>query len=158
MFPRVIDQPHVLDAGRACRHAREARQASVDMAYRAAVRRAAVFKHFLDQVDPAPWTVEFIAYHLVGRACRIAHSAMNARPDDLVGAADFRDCQLICSEPRLHASAAHQPGVENAARIEHFLQCRRNLLCPSGPLLKRGKPLPGLVVCPNERSVPLVSA
>ena len=127
VLSRVIDQLHVFDAGWACRHACEAGQASVDMANRAAVRRAAVFEHFLDQVDPSPRTVEFIANQLVGWAGRIAHSAMNARPDDLVGASDFRDCQLVCSELRLHALAVHQSGVENAARIEHFLQCRRDL-------------------------------
>ncbi len=50
---RMVDQVHVVDAGRAGRHAGEAGQAAVDMPDDLLVGRTIVFQHVLDQIDAA---------------------------------------------------------------------------------------------------------
>ena len=53
---------------RAGRHARQARQAAVDVANRALGRRLAALEHLLDQVDAPARAVELVAEQDIGRA------------------------------------------------------------------------------------------
>ena len=121
MRARVIDQMHVMHAGRAGAHAGQAGQAAVDMLDRFLIRRAALFQHVLDKVDAPARAVQLIAQHGVGRAGRRAEAAMHAGPQDLIGALDGGVLQLLGREGGLHV-LLHQPGVQDPARIEPLAQ------------------------------------
>ncbi len=83
MAPAVIDEVHVVHAGRAGRHAGEARQAAVDMLDGLRRDLPAFFEHVLDQVDAAARAVELVAEQHIGRAGRGAEAAMHAGAQDL---------------------------------------------------------------------------
>ena len=51
MLPGMIDEVHVVDAGRARRHAGKARQAAIDMQSDLGRRRPVVLQHVLDEID-----------------------------------------------------------------------------------------------------------
>ena len=57
----VIDQVHVVHAGRTGRHAGEARQAAVDMLGHLRRRRPVLLQHVLDQVDAPARPIELVA-------------------------------------------------------------------------------------------------
>ena len=98
----VIDQVHVVHAGRAGRHAGEAGQAAVDMGDDFPVGRASVLQHVLDQVDAPARAVELVAQRHIGRAGRGAEAAMHAFAQDAFGFRDMRVGELLGREGGLH--------------------------------------------------------
>ena len=90
MRPRMIDQMHIVDPGRTCRHAGKAGQAAVNMAHDFLIRRAAVFQHILDEIDAATRAVEFVAERHIGRACCGTEAAVHAFTQNFLGFADTR--------------------------------------------------------------------
>ena len=102
MGARMVDQMHVVDAGRAGRHAGEAGQAAVDMGDDLGVGRPAVLQHVLDQVDAAARRIELVAERHIGRAGRRAEAAMHAFAQDLLGFRDMRIGELGEGEVGLH--------------------------------------------------------
>mgnify|MGYP006415873509 CR=1 FL=1 len=54
----------------------------------------AAFQHFLDQIDPATGTVEFVTKGYIGWTRRRAKSAMNAFAQDIIGLGDTGVLQL----------------------------------------------------------------
>ena len=87
----MIDEMHVIDAGRAGGHAGEAGQAAVDMLDHLAPRRLAVLQHVLDQIDAAARRIDLVAEQHIGRAGRGAEAAMDASAQDLVRLPRYRD-------------------------------------------------------------------
>ncbi len=102
IFPRVIDQMHVMHPRGTGRHAAEAAQAAVDMADGFRIGHALVFQHVLDQIDAPTGAVEFIAQRDIGRAGRGAEPAMHAAAQDLIGAGGAGIGKLFGAEIRLH--------------------------------------------------------
>ena len=100
--PRVVDEVHVVHAGWACRHAGEARQASVHVQHRPGIRRPVVLQHVLDQVDPAPRAVELIPEQYVRRAGGRAESAVHAGPENAVRGANGWVLELSRREVGAH--------------------------------------------------------
>ena len=131
MRPRVVDQVHVVDAGRAGGHAGEAGEAAVDVAHHLLGRRAAGFQHVLDQVDAPARAVELVAEQQEGRAGRGAEPAMDAGAQDLVGGGDIGVAQLFSGEIRLHrvSPAGHRQRSSSratAAARKHRQREQRN--------------------------------
>ncbi len=98
----MIDEVHVVDAGRAGRHAGEARQAAIDMLGDLGRRRPVVLQHVLDEVDAPARRIELIAVEHIGRASRVAEAAMHAGAQDLFRFRDVRIGKLRQSEGGLH--------------------------------------------------------
>ena len=98
----VIDEMHVVHTRRTGRHAREAGETPVDVLDRLGIGRPLVLQHVLDEVNPSPRAVEFVAKHLIGRTGRRAEPAMHAGAQDLVGARRPRIGQLSLCEIGLH--------------------------------------------------------
>ena len=101
----VIDQMHVVHAGRTRRHAGEAGQAAVDVGDHALRRRPGVLEHVLDQVDAAARAVELVTEQHVGRAGRGAEAAVHARAQDLLQLPHVGIGQLGEREGGLHGAA-----------------------------------------------------
>ena len=80
-----INQPHIVDAGGARGHARQARQAAVHMFGYMFGCRFVIFQHVLDQIDAPARAVEFIAQQQVGWACGSAKPAMHTFAQYIVG-------------------------------------------------------------------------
>jgi len=99
--PRVVDEVHVVDAGRARRHARQAGEAPVDMFDRVRGDPPAR-QHVFDQVYAAARAVEFVAEKDVGRAGRGAESAMGAVPQYFLGRCNVRIGELLGREVGPH--------------------------------------------------------
>ena len=78
MMPGVVDEVHVIDARGAGRHARQAGEAAVDVLDDVLRRRAVILQHVLDEIDPPPGAVEFVAEQDIGRTGRGAEAAMHA--------------------------------------------------------------------------------
>ncbi|ENT76674.1 hypothetical protein H712_02379 [Brucella ovis IntaBari-2009-88-4] len=98
----MIDQMHIIDAGRACGHAGQAREAAVHMAHDLLIRRAAVFQHVLDEIDAPARAVEFVAERHIGRADRGAETAMHTFAQNLFGFKHAGIAQLFRAEMGLH--------------------------------------------------------
>ena len=116
----MVDQVHVVDAGRTGRHAGEAGQAAVDMSGDLLRRRPVVLQHVLDQVDAPARRIELIAVEHIGRAGRGAKAAVHAGAQDLFRFRDMRVGQLREGEGGLHVlnTRPHASGIEHALRIE----------------------------------------
>ena len=102
VLARMIDQVHVVHAGRTGGHAGKARQAAVDMLDHFACRRPVLFEHLLDQVDAPARRIELVAEQHIGRAGRGAESAMHAGAQDFLRGCDLRVEQLREGERGLH--------------------------------------------------------
>ena len=102
MSAGVVDEMHVMDAGRTGRHAGEARQAAVDMQRDLRRRRPVVLKHVLDEVDAAAGRIELVAVQHVGRAGGGAKAAMHAGAQNLFRLGHIRISELREGERRLH--------------------------------------------------------
>ena len=83
MVAGVIDQMHVVHAGRAGRHAGEARQAAIDVLDHLGASPAVMLQHLLDQVDAPARRIELVAEQHVGRAGGRAEAAVHASAQDL---------------------------------------------------------------------------
>ena len=103
--PRLIDQMHVVHARRTGGHAGEAGQAAVDMLDHLRRRRAVLFQHLLDQVDPPARAIELVAEQHIGRTGRGAEPAMHAGAQDLVGFGDIGIGELGEREFGFHVAA-----------------------------------------------------
>lgn len=103
MCPGVVDQMHIIDPGRAGRHAREARKTTVHMGDHLIGRRPIVLQHIPDQIDPATRTVELITQQDISRASGGAKSAMYAIAQDLLAMGYSLIGQLLFVETSLHA-------------------------------------------------------
>ena len=103
--PRLIDQMHVVHARRTGGHAGEAGQAAVDMLDHLRRRRAVLFQHLLDQVDPPARAIELVAEQHIGRTGRGAEPAMHAGAQDLVGYGDIGIGELREREFGFHVAA-----------------------------------------------------
>jgi hypothetical protein len=134
--PRLVDQVHVIDAGRAGRHAGEAGQAAVDMQRDFAGSRLVVLQHVLDQVDAAARRIELVAELQIGRASGGAEAAMDAAPQDGVaswisGSASWareKEVCIMCMATRLRSSHGTR-----------FLGVRLELGMGLRPLLRIGR-------------------
>ena len=94
MLPALIDQMHVIDAGRAGRHASEAGETAVDMLHHLGRGRAVVLEHLLYEVDAAARPIELVAEQHIGRTGRVAKAAMHASAQNLVGFREIRVGEL----------------------------------------------------------------
>ena len=102
MSAGVVDEMHVMDAGRARRHAREARQTTVDMQRDLRRRRPTVLKHVLDEVDAATGRIELVAVQHVSRTGGGTKAAMHAGAQNLFQLGHIRISELREGERRLH--------------------------------------------------------
>ena len=102
VLARDLDQVHVVDAGRACRHAREARKAAIDVRRDFGLGIQSPLEHVLDGIDAAARTVALIAEDDVGRARRRAQSAMNAAAQNAVGFRYLRIFELRFGKAGVH--------------------------------------------------------
>ncbi len=102
-----LDEPAVLDAGRAGRLATAAGEAAVEMLLRAA-RDGCAFDHLLDQVDAAARAVEFVAEQLISRTGRGAEPAVHALAQDRVGLVAVGRIADEIGEIRLHPALRAQ--------------------------------------------------
>src|SRR5262245_41334338 len=91
-----------MDARRARRHAREARQAAIDMRHDLCARGPIVLEHLLDQVDAAARTVELVSEQHVGRTGRGAESTVHALAENRLARGDAWILQLHGGEACLH--------------------------------------------------------
>ena len=82
MGSRVIDQVHVVHAGRTGRHAGKTRQTSIDMLDDLRGRRLFLLQHVLDQIDAPARTVRFVTKKQVCRACRSTKATMHTGTED----------------------------------------------------------------------------
>ena len=98
----MIDQVHVVHAGRTGGHAGQAGQAAVDVPHHLLGGGTAGLQHVLDQVDAAARAVEFVAEQQEGRAGGGAEAAMHAGAQHLVGRGGVRIAQLLRGEIGLH--------------------------------------------------------
>jgi hypothetical protein len=98
----VVDEVHVVDAGRTSRHASEARQAAIDVESDFRRRRPVVLEHILDEVDAAARRIEFVAVEHVGWACGDTETAMHAGAQNLFRFGHIRIGKLRESEGGLH--------------------------------------------------------
>ena len=105
-YPCLVDEMHVVHAGRTGGHAGEAGQAAVDMLDHLLRRRPAFFQHLLDEVDAAARAIEFVAEQHIGRAGRGAEPAMHAGAQDLVGFRDIGIGELGEAEFGFHAAGS----------------------------------------------------
>ena len=116
-----IDEMHVVDPAGAGGHAGEAGEAAVDVIGHRR-RHFAILEHLLHEVDAAARAVALVAGEHIGRAGRGAETAMDATPQDRIGAGDARIGELDVSETGLHGSRAypwiHAAGLEYPHRIE----------------------------------------
>src|SRR5262249_18666729 len=103
-YPRLIDEVHVVDARRACRHAGKAGEAAVDMSDHRRSRRPVLLQHLLDQVDAPARAIELVAQQYIGRTGCRAKAAMHTGPQDLVGLRDVGIGKLGQAELRLHVA------------------------------------------------------
>ncbi len=118
-----VQQVVVVDPGRAGGFAVAARQATVQVLL-GLLRDLVALQHLFDQVDAPPWTIQFIAKQLIGRAGGIAEAAVHAGAQDTVGflgtgqlAGAVAQCGLHGSKLRIQAT-----GVEDAPGIELLLE------------------------------------
>ena len=109
----VVDQMHVVHAGRACGHAGEAGQAAIDMADHFLGCGTPGLQHVLDEIDAAARAIEFIAEQDEGGAGRGAEAAMHAGSQDLVGNRGIGVAQLRIGKVGLHGGSAPAQGVKN---------------------------------------------
>ena len=119
----VIDQMHVMHAGRTGGHAGEARQAAVDMLDHFARGRPLVLEHVLDQIDAPARAIELVAEQHIGRTGGGAEAAMHAGAQDFFRGVDLRVGELREGEVGLHAlhPRPHAAGIEHALGVEAFL-------------------------------------
>ena len=90
VLARMIDQMHVVHAGRTGGHAGKARQATVDMFDHLARRRPVLLEHLLDQVDATARGIELVAEQNISRAGRRAEPAMHAGAQDFLRGSELR--------------------------------------------------------------------
>ena len=100
----VIDQVHVIDAGRTGRHARQTREAAIKMLGELGRRRLAALERLLHQVDAAARAVQFITLQYISRACRRTEAAVHTFPENVVGGLDVRVGQLRDRKVGLHGA------------------------------------------------------
>ena len=116
--PRVVDEVHIVHAGRACRHAGQTGQATIHMQNDLGRCRLVLFQHVLDQINPPSRTVEFVAEQLKRRTGRGAKAAMHAGPQHLIGGGGLRISQLRFGEIGLHPAIVPRkfgPGSKSRA-------------------------------------------
>jgi hypothetical protein len=123
---RVIDQVHVIHAGRTGGHAGQAGEAAIDVPHHRLGGRAAGFEHVLDQVNAATRAVELVAKQQEGRAGGGAEAAMHAGTQHLVGCGDVGIAQLLRGESGLHRSVPSCPALVSLAFARPF--CSRRSL------------------------------
>ena len=80
-FSADINQVPVFNTARTGCLAIEAGQAAIQVLLRAA-RDFGAFEHLLDEINPASWTIQFIAEQLIGRTGGIAETAVHAFAQD----------------------------------------------------------------------------
>ena len=132
-----LDKVHIIDARRAGRHARVARQTAIDVGRDLCFGVSAFFEHVFDRIDAAARTVALVAKHHVGRAGGRAEPTMHAAPQNALGFGDCWVFKLLFGEIGLHGCLSpglssnvgiHPARIENAYRIESALQPTRQAL------------------------------
>ena len=106
----VVDQVHVVHAGRASRHAGQAAEAAVHVLDHVRGGGATGFEHVLHQVDAAARTIQFVAEQHEGRAGGRAHAAMYAGAEHAVGGGGLRVTQLLGGEVGLQLRLLRRVG------------------------------------------------
>ena len=111
MASRPIDKMHIVHAGRAGRHAGEARKTAVDVLDGQRVGGPVLFEHVLDKVDASARRIEFVAKQHEGRAGRVAEAAMDAGAENFLRLRRRRIFELRGGKIRLH--------LQNSAHMRH---------------------------------------
>ena len=105
----MIDQMHVMHAGRTGGHAGQAREAAVDMLDHLRRGGLPALQHVLHQVDAPARGIELVAEQQIGRAGGRAEAAMDAGPEDLLRTGHGGISELIGREIGLHRFISHRP-------------------------------------------------
>jgi hypothetical protein len=100
----VVDEVHVVDAAGTGGHARQARQAAVDVLLHDGRGLASALEHLLHQVDAAARAVALVPEQHVGGAGGGAEAAMHALAQDLVDLGRARVLELLGREVGLHVA------------------------------------------------------
>src|SRR6202162_1499272 len=103
-----VDKAPVFDSRGACRLARAAGDAAVQVQLRARGDRRAL-EHLLHEVDATARAVELVAQQVVGGTGREAEAAMHALAQDRVGLDSLRRVLDPVGEPSLHQPKALMP-------------------------------------------------
>ena len=98
----VIDQVHVVHARGAGGHARQAREATVDVLDHLGGGLALALQHLLDQVDAPARAIEFVAEQHIGRTRGRAEAAVYALADHRLGRRHGRIGELFGREVSAH--------------------------------------------------------
>jgi len=121
MGASVIDQMHIVHARGTRGHARQARQAAINMFHRFSCSGLALFQHFFHQINAATRAVVLIAQQHIGWARRSAKATVNTGTQHLIAGSNFRVLQLLGCEMGLHLNIfIHAAWVEQAAWIERL--------------------------------------
>ena len=115
---RMIHQMHVVDATGAGGHARQAREAAVNVMFDFRAGPDAALEHVFDQINAAARTVALVAKQHIGGACRRTQAAMDAGAQDLIDLGDAWLLALLGGKVGLHGGAnlkrhVHAAGIEN---------------------------------------------
>ena len=102
MNARVVDEAHVVDAGRAGRGTGKAGEAAVDMPHGGGIGRAVGLQHLLDHVDAPARAVALVPQQQIGGAGRQAQAAMDAGLEDAVRLPELGIRQTREIKPCLH--------------------------------------------------------
>ncbi len=94
MLARVIDEMHVVNAGRTRGHARETREAAIEMLHCGCVCRAVLLQHVLGEIDAPARTIQLVSGEQVGGTRGGAEPAMNAGPQNAVALRNLRVREL----------------------------------------------------------------
>ena len=116
VLPGVIDEVHVMHAGRTGGHAGQAGQAAVDVLDHLRHGGLTALQHVLDQVDAPARGVELVAEQQVGRAGRGAEPAMDAGPQDFFRRGHGRVRELRQAEVGLHGASSGPPSRRSSGR------------------------------------------
>ena len=99
---RMINKMHVIHARWAGCHARQTRQAPINMLDGFRIGGSTRLQHILDQVNPPARTIQFVTQHLVRWASGGAKPAMHAGAQHFVGPRRCRIKQLFGGKICLH--------------------------------------------------------
>jgi len=120
----VIDEMHVVHAGRTRRHARQARQTSIEVFDDGLARRLVLLQHVLDERDPAARAIELITHQYICGTRGRTEPAMHALAQDAFGMRDGRIGELLWAKFRTHRELRplrQAAGIQNPVWIERML-------------------------------------
>lgn len=122
----MIDKMHIVHPGRACRHARETGQASINMLHNIRCRRLSSLKHGFDEINSPARTIEFITKQQIGRARGGTKPAMDTSAQYLFRRLHRRIFKLLRKEISFHRlnPVVHPGRIQNTVRIKSIFDVR----------------------------------